>query len=136
MVRDASSHRPRPVRAGAAPTGADSAALKDRFPVALTVEDDDGVRWDVRVAGRALAGRAQAGGEADCAPELVLLVFSREGSTELEREALLPGAGLRDADGALREVPVLGALEGARPYGGGAPRGDGFFDGTRRRRDR
>jgi hypothetical protein len=136
MARDGSSNRPRPVRAGAAPTTPESASLEDRFPVALTVKDDDGVQWQVRVAGGALAGRAQAGRNAESVPELVLLVFTRQGDEEPTRELLLPGAGLRRGDGSWREDVVHAALEEAVPYQGGTPRGAGFFEGTRQRRGR
>lgn len=104
--------------------------------MALTVEDDDGVQWQVRVAGASLAGRAQAGRDAESVPELVLLVFTRQGDEEPARELLLPRAGLRGSDGSWREDVVRAALDEAVPYQGGTPRGAGFFEGTRQRRRR
>jgi hypothetical protein len=136
MPRDASSNRPRPVRAGAAPTTRESAPVPERFPVVVTVEATDGTRWDVRVGGRTLAGRPQAGRDADHVPELLLLLFAPAGAEEPEREALVPAAGLVDAEGGLRPRAVLQALDAAGPYAGTSPRSDAFFEGTRRRRGR
>lgn len=136
MSSDRPSNRPQPVRAGAAPPAVERCPVEDRFDVELTVEGGDGTRWEVRVAGRALAGRAQAGRGVDSVPELLLLAFTREGEEAPEREALVATATIRGPGGGLNPDAVRALLDSARPFEGSTPAERDFFPGTRRRRKR